>query len=937
MDEPKIEEFCAVVVGSGFGAAVTANRLADCFKTMCVLERGREYGPQDFPRLKLPSYLSQDPELVTSQRLPDVSRFSWMVDQGLFDLRNLGQLRVVQAAGWGGGSLIYAGVTLRPPDKVFDSWPEEYRGRGLDREFDRVTTELEAGPMPEEWRERMPKSRALRDAAAKLRRPLKEDVGDGLLRDFFYPPVAINYQKCNGCGNCTVGCQEGAKNTLDHNYLSALREHDNVAIRTLCEVLRITNKVDDDGYFIDYYDHLMKLEKTMRAEHVFLGAGAVGTTELLLRSRKHLQAREPKWGSLGGLAHVGKGFFANGDNLGVVFDTDAAASPTQGPTITSCVLHVEPPQQANGERPWFLLQDGGVPAHLEAALGLFRSPHWLLRNRQSKTRQRDRTPAANAFDDGFIADVTFSLGDLARAFLRKPTSPTEVAPDIPTRWTELLPQSLRPFSAQVLKLSDRAYGELLRLDALVLEKLARETLFLTRWVGTPEHVATRVADAVAELYTPLRYLLRKNSGIQAIVDIAKYLAFSGGPTARSIVFLTMGPDQAGTLCLEREKLRVRWNTHDENTRLIALQERLMRDFAVEMGGELRTNPDWALGRRAVTVHAQGGCGMCEPISDGAQETIAGVTRPNGEVYGFPNLYVVDAAAFPSSVGANPSCTIAAVAEHKAALFRSKRERDTRMPLPAANPTRAKTARKALKLDIASATSNVQSQPLCLTWHERMTGWLSTSTGDSKRDFRSRMEALERSADPQRRNLDLDLRVILPELDTFLTAFERRQPLPVARITGQIRVDGVQHQLQASASSMRFVRRFKDGPKPTLFMLTYRLRVQDGWSLRGYKILHHDWGHDLWPDLTTLFIHRQPEPGWGILRVPLRAVLGTQLPSFDAYVAHGDPTLSCMPHEHPRDTESSYDARYRPDEAMRAWALARFGATMARALSREYLP
>ncbi len=52
-------------------------------------------------------------------------------DHGLYDVRDLDDAVSVQAAGYGGGSLIYANVHLRPPRDVFDhSWPEEYRADG---------------------------------------------------------------------------------------------------------------------------------------------------------------------------------------------------------------------------------------------------------------------------------------------------------------------------------------------------------------------------------------------------------------------------------------------------------------------------------------------------------------------------------------------------------------------------------------------------------------------------------------------------------------------------------------------------------------------------------------------------------------------------------------------------------------------------------------
>ena len=123
-----------MVVGTGFGGAVTACRLAQARaaerqadpnapeRPIVVLERGRRYHPGDFGRLKLPDYLVEKDAASskTSKRLPETARLFWGNDQGLWDLRNLGELRLAQAAGYGGGSLIYANVHLRPPNSVFD-------------------------------------------------------------------------------------------------------------------------------------------------------------------------------------------------------------------------------------------------------------------------------------------------------------------------------------------------------------------------------------------------------------------------------------------------------------------------------------------------------------------------------------------------------------------------------------------------------------------------------------------------------------------------------------------------------------------------------------------------------------------------------------------------------------------------------------------------
>src|SRR5437899_6275131 len=106
----------AIVVGSGFGGAVTACRLSQAGFNVLVLERGRRYEAKDFPSL-----------LHDDMLLPDLRHWRWQSEHGLWDILDLEELISVQAAGYGGGSLIYANVHIRPPPAVFnDKWPEIY-------------------------------------------------------------------------------------------------------------------------------------------------------------------------------------------------------------------------------------------------------------------------------------------------------------------------------------------------------------------------------------------------------------------------------------------------------------------------------------------------------------------------------------------------------------------------------------------------------------------------------------------------------------------------------------------------------------------------------------------------------------------------------------------------------------------------------------------
>src|SRR5205085_3623407 len=109
------ERFDAIVVGSGFAGAVTACRLSEAGLRVCVLERGRRYANVDLPVLPDETFWPRTEDDHVERKLPDFARAVWQLGQGLWELRDLGELLVAQAAGFGGGSLVYANVHLRAP------------------------------------------------------------------------------------------------------------------------------------------------------------------------------------------------------------------------------------------------------------------------------------------------------------------------------------------------------------------------------------------------------------------------------------------------------------------------------------------------------------------------------------------------------------------------------------------------------------------------------------------------------------------------------------------------------------------------------------------------------------------------------------------------------------------------------------------------------
>jgi cholesterol oxidase len=353
-----------IIIGSGFGGAVHACRLAEAGMRVLVLERGRRWQPEDYPRTP------DDP---------------WIFDidephrqNGWLDLRIFDEMLVAQGAGVGGGSLIYANVSIDAKPQMLDTgWPSPVSSAELAPYYQRVAGMLKPEQLPDN--QLTPRFKLMQEAAQATGvadRFRKLDLAVSFDPDTRFPetrPTSEAATKnfvnafgrtqgyCVHAGNCDIGCKAQAKNTLDLNYL-AVAEDKGAEIRPLAMVSHIVP--EGHGYAVIYHDLSggQRRERVVRAKRVIVAAGSLGSTEILFRSRDKFRSLPNVSKALG--AH----WSSNGDFLTPAFYEGRRLSPTIGPTITAAIDFLD---GSDGGAQYFT-EDGGFPDVLGNALRALR-------------------------------------------------------------------------------------------------------------------------------------------------------------------------------------------------------------------------------------------------------------------------------------------------------------------------------------------------------------------------------------------------------------------------------------------------------------------------------------------------------------------------------------------------------------------------------------
>lgn len=316
-----VESAPAIVVGSGYGAAVAALRLGQAGIRTLVLEMGRLWNTAGADGKVFCNTANPDQRSMwfkTRTEAP-LATFLWLdvvnkdisLYPGVLDRVHFANMSVFVGRGVGGGSLVNGSMAVTPLQSYFaEQFPTVDATEMYATYFPRARAMLGVNTIDPAWFESTEWYRFSRISR-------KHAVNTGLKTTFVPSVYDFGYMQREAAGTATKSAlgqeviygNNYGKKSLDKTYLASALGTGNVTIHTM-EKVRGISRASDGTYLLtaDRIDATGQVVETKQygCTYLFLGGGSLGTSELLVRARDT--------GTLPALdASVGAGWGPNGN------------------------------------------------------------------------------------------------------------------------------------------------------------------------------------------------------------------------------------------------------------------------------------------------------------------------------------------------------------------------------------------------------------------------------------------------------------------------------------------------------------------------------------------------------------------------------------------------------------------------------------------------
>ncbi|MGH3641323.1 MAG: GMC oxidoreductase [Mycobacterium sp.] len=318
----------AIVVGSGYGGGVSALRLGQAGVETLILEKGRLWDTPDadgkrFTRMlpadtragwfsKVPPSLVPSFQGISVEAVAEHAPSSQPVQAGICDKSVHGAHNVFRGVAVGGGSMVNAGIAAIPTTaQIQTAFPDIGVAQFLGIYLERAKAMLRISHRDMDWFEQTPYYQY-----ARVGRRYAAAAGYGV--DYNGSSYSFDYMRQEEAGRVPrsaldfeqqYGNNHGRFGSVDQTYIAAALATGKVHLQALTEVTAVRRERSGEYVVsirqIDRWGNEMGRDE-LGCSQLYLSAGVLGTTEILLRARE-----------TGGLPdlndEIGRGYGNNGD------------------------------------------------------------------------------------------------------------------------------------------------------------------------------------------------------------------------------------------------------------------------------------------------------------------------------------------------------------------------------------------------------------------------------------------------------------------------------------------------------------------------------------------------------------------------------------------------------------------------------------------------